>query len=217
MSIGHLTYIRKFIVMFTGIIQALGQIESDSTKHSSIVVKSPLFSARRPALGASIAIDGVCLTVSQINNQDLWDVRFDLGSETKKLTLLDQKKPNSLVNIELGLKAGEPLDGHFVQGHIDGLAQIIGLKEHDGCLIIDFAFDDELCPLIVKKGSIAVNGVSLTVNSVENNIFSVCLIPHTLKSTCFSQNKVGDKVHIETDIIGRYLIKTNFSHKENSR
>lgn len=192
--------------MFTGIIKTLGSVKGyDETSHV-LSISCPLFS-KRPALGASIAIDGVCLTVKHFFEEDEETVGFDLGEETRAITLLAKKPHASVVNVEFALCVGDPLDGHMVQGHVDGTARIIEINAEENNLVMRFSVAESLSRLIVTKGSIAVNGVSLTVNEVSDEWFSVCLIPHTIQHTGFKNSSVGDLVHIETDIIGRYFQK----------
>lgn len=190
--------------MFTGIIKALGEVVSYDDASHVLRISCPQF-AERKILGASIAIDGVCLTVSHVFNDDPTMIGFDLGQETRAITLLAKKQPKDLVNIEFALTVGDPLDGHLVQGHVDTTARVAALEPQTNGLLMRFFIDESLATLVVKKGSIAVNGVSLTVNDVGSNWFSVFLVPFTLEHTGFKRCAVGDEVHIETDILGRYV------------
>lgn len=190
-------------LMFSGIITAVGTVDSYDETSSILMVRCQLFADRPIRPGASLAIDGVCLTAAHFNEEAC--IGFDLGPETKNTCLLARKRQGDFVNIEYALKASDQLDGHIVQGHIDGIAEISSIEtlEH-GCRM-RFSTPADLDALIVKKGSIAINGVSLTINETFDDDFSVCLVPYTLKATSFVHNRPGDRVHLETDIMGRYF------------
>lgn len=192
--------------MFTGIVKEVGLIEAYDGSSSILWVSCPSFSEQKPKPGASIAINGVCLTVSHFDHAQPDRVGFDLGLETRRVTLLGQKKPGDVVNVEFPLSLGAFLDGHLVQGHIDSIAEVLSIEQLPSKdVLMRFSLPKACAHLVVLKGSIAVNGVSLTVNAVDEKSFFVCLVPHTVATTGFKHNKCGDFVHIETDIIGRYL------------
>lgn len=192
--------------MFTGIIEAIGEVKSYDPSCSKLIIKSSLFKRKKVVLGASIAIDGVCLTASHFfDDEEL--IGFDLGQETKKLTLLGQKKPGDKTNIELSLRFGDPVDGHLVQGHVDAICELLSIDETEDGMILCFSLPKELKSLIAHKGAIAINGVSLTINHIAQEHFFICLVPHTIKNTTFNQSYARQLVHIETDIIGRYLAR----------
>lgn len=198
--------------MFTGIIQAVGEVKAYDASSFVLTISCPLFLEKKPPLGASIAIDGVCLTVSHLYEQKSV-LGFTLGQETRNISLLAKKIPNDLVNVEFALCVGQPLDGHMVQGHVDGIAEITKIETTQGSRTLSIRFPKALSPFIVTKGSIALNGVSLTVNDMAGDDFSIGLVPYTLEHTNFMGKELGDKLHIETDILGRYLYKQTSSSK----
>lgn len=194
-------------ILFTGIIKSTGTIDSFGSGRSSINIKSNLFINTKINLGGSVAIDGVCLTATHFYPSSPDIIGFDLGDETRKITLLAKKSINDLVNIEPALLAGEPLDGHIVQGHIDSIATLVDIKSNEHGKNLTFKVSDKTSCLIVHKGSITIDGVSLTINKIEGVLFEVCLVHHSIKHTTFDNCKIDQQVHIETDIIGRYLQK----------
>lgn len=186
--------------MFTGIIKNLGKVvDYDQTTYRLSIACENLDECR---LGSSLAIDGVCLTLTSLSSGIM---TFDLGPETRELTLLSKLRPHDIVNIEKALSLGDSLDGHMVLGHVDGLAHISSIKTITNGWDINFLCDKKLSNFIVQKGSIAINGVSLTINEVSGQEFAVGLVPYTLEHTSFKNSQVHDAVHIEVDIIGRYL------------
>jgi riboflavin synthase len=200
--------------MFTGVIKAIGVVEAFEQNSSILTISCPLFARLKPDLGASIAIDGVCLTVSHLTKDSTKTIGFDLGLETKSVSLLTHKKPLDLVNIEPALALGDPLDGHMVQGHVDGIGKLVSIKSVEQGALLTFSFEKNLAPYMIKKGSVAIDGVSLTINEIKGNTLSVCLVPHTMEHTTFKAKQVGCLVHIETDIVGRYI--HGFYTQENS-
>ncbi len=191
--------------MFTGIIKALGSIKGFDQDSRVLTIRSPLFSSRTFLVGQSIAVDGVCLTVSHFTDSHPDEIGFDIGLETKNVSLLTKKSPGDMVNIEPALVLGDALDGHMVQGHVDGIAQLSEVHQDLEWSVFTFSYPQTLAPYIVKKGSITVDGISLTVNQLDETVFSVCLVPHTLANTTLGTKLPGAFVHIETDIIGRYV------------
>lgn len=195
--------------MFSGIIADLGQVSSnDGVK---LTVKSQHFIKHQPRLGASIAVDGVCLTVMEKKHDQ---ISFELGQETCKLTYLAKLKQGCLVNLEPALKLGDEIDGHMVQGHVDGQAYLTKREQSQGNLILHFRFPKKLDGFLVKKGSVALNGVSLTINSIEKDVLTVCLVPYTIKATNLQQLEINDPAHIEVDILGRYIAKAMAKFKD---
>lgn len=190
--------------MFSGIIKSIGQVRSYDEANHRLTICCPLFT-KRGEIGASIAIDGVCLTVCHRDAADNNAIGFDLGTETRAVTTLARKLPGDIVNIEFSLCLGDAMDGHMVQGHVDGLGTLVATMSVSANLILQFKTPRNLLPYMVKKGSIAVNGVSLTINNIDNDTFSVCLAPFTIENTSFKNLEIGASVHIETDIVGRYL------------
>jgi riboflavin synthase len=155
-------------------------------------------------IGDSIAINGVCLTIASLEGGL---ATFELSGETLARSTLGKLKPSSQVNVERAIRAADRFGGHFVQGHIDGTATIKAIDKHGRFADIKFAAGAELLDAMVAKGSVAVDGISLTIAGIDRNSFTVALIPETLNKTTLSQVKIGDEVNIETDIIVK-TIKT---------
>ena len=190
--------------MFTGLIQEQGRI-SRIVKHQHNIKLTCKASRKLLAdykIGDSMAINGVCLTCVS-KSGDLFTV--DVMPETFRRTILSENRLGDLVNLELAMSANARFEGHLVTGHVDGVATLVQKKSDETALVLSFAFPKELEGQIVGQGSIAVNGVSLTVVSVKSGQFSVSLIPHTAKETNLASLKKGDKVNIETDILAKYM------------
>ncbi len=193
--------------MFTGIIEGIGKVKKfgKSTNRSAVKISVDLGkNSKGLKIGQSVALNGVCLTVTGCNKNNC---SFEMIDETIKKTDLGNLKPGSIVNIERSLKAGDRLEGHFVLGHVDGMGVIKKIIKKPKEVQIWFDVPKKLAKYVVKKGSIAVDGISLTVVDIKKNLVSVCLIPHTLSITNFKTKKIGDKVNIETDILGKYILK----------
>jgi riboflavin synthase len=194
--------------MFTGIVEGIGKVEriSKNTKNRSAIQLTVNLGkyAKGLKIGQSVALNGVCLTATKLSKSNCI---FEMIEETTKKTDLGNLKPGSIVNIERSLKAGERLEGHFVLGHVDGVGIIKKIQNKSKEVQIWFEIPKTLSKYVVKKGSIAVDGISLTVVGVKNNLASVCLIPHTIEVTNFSSKSIGDKLNIETDILGKYILK----------
>jgi riboflavin synthase len=196
--------------MFTGIVTDIGEIISledhGSAKRIAIACGYPLDSI---AIGASIANAGVCLTVTTLTARGNKDTVFtiDASSETIERTTMIAWQVGDRVNLERALRIGDELGGHIVSGHVDGVAEIVSRKDQDGTSHFIFRVPKELSKFIAQKGSVALNGTSLTVNHVEGDDFSVMMIPHTLAVTTWGDAKVGDKVNIEIDTMARYAAR----------
>jgi len=194
--------------MFTGIIEGIGKVENieKSTKNRSAVKMTVNLGKHAKGLktGQSVALNGVCLTVTKLAKNKC---NFEMIDETTKKTDLGNLKKGSIVNIERSLKAGDRLEGHFVLGHVDGVGKITKFQKKPNEVQIWFEIPKNLAKYVVKKGSIAVDGISFTVVDVKKNLASVCLIPHTIDVTNFKTRKIGDKINIETDILGKYILK----------
>ncbi len=194
--------------MFTGIVEGVGKIRKISTvtkKRSAIQMLVDLGKhGKGLKIGQSVALNGVCLTVIKLSKTGC---TFEMIEETTKKTDLGNLKPGGIVNIERSLKADARLEGHFVLGHIDGVGIIKKIQKKPNEIQIWFEVPKKLTKYIVSKGSIAIDGISLTVADIKNNLASVCLIPHTVEITNFKTKNVGDKVNIETDILGKYILK----------
>lgn len=188
--------------MFSGIIAGMAiVVDNDSLSHI-LTLKSPLFQKRSLELGTSIAVDGVCLTLIA---QDDDKCSFELGEETKKKTHLVTLDDGDRVNIEFSLRMGDEISGHFVQGHVDSCAIVTHRQELNNNIILTLSYPSNLRRLLVKKGSVALNGVSLTINELDEKELSVCLLPYTYNATNLGISLVGQKVHIEVDVLGRYV------------
>jgi len=194
--------------MFTGIIVGTGKVTKldQKTKNRSAIQMTVNLGkcAKGLKIGQSVAINGVCLSATKISNNNCV---FEMIDETTKKTDLGNVKAGSTVNIERSLKVGDRLEGHFVLGHIDGVATITKIEKKPKEVKIWFKIPKKLTKYVVKKGSIALDGISLTLVDVKKDVASVCLIPHTIKVTNFNSKKVGDKLNIETDILGKYIKK----------
>ena len=194
--------------MFTGIVEGTGKIldiAQNTKRRSAIKMTVDLGkNSKGLKLGQSVALNGVCLTVTGIDKSKC---NFEMIEETTKKTDLGNLKVGGIVNIERSLKVGERLEGHFVLGHVDGVGVIKKIEKKPKEIQIWVEIPKDLARFVVQKGSIAIDGISLTVVDVKKNLASVCLIPHTVEVTNFSTRKVGDKINIETDILGKYLLK----------
>ncbi|HUT05965.1 MAG TPA: riboflavin synthase [Nitrosopumilaceae archaeon] len=194
--------------MFTGIVEGIGKVKriSKATKNRSAIQMLVDLGKHGKGLkpGQSVALNGVCLTVTKLSKTGC---TFEMIEETTKKTDLGNLKPGGIVNIERSLKAGDRLEGHFVLGHVDGVGTIKKIQKKPKEVQIWFAIPKNLSKFIVKKGSIAMDGISLTVVDIKKNLASVCLIPHTIEVTNFKTKNIGDKVNIETDILGKYILK----------
>ena len=198
--------------MFTGIIQDIGKIVKITKKDNSLQLTINLLSHTPTEfvgikLGDSIAINGVCLTITSISGPKNRHVTFDAVPETVKRTTLGTLRLKDSINIESAIRAGEPLGGHFVQGHIDTIGTISSIRKQGSEYLMQIRCPPKITASIIEKGSIAIDGVSLTVVNVESNHFSVALIPFTLTHTILGKKKVGDVVNIELDIIGKWVSK----------
>jgi len=194
--------------LFTGIVEGVGKvldIKKNTKNRSAIQMTVDLGkNSKDLKLGQSVALNGVCLTVIKIDKSKC---SFEMIEETTKKTDLGNIKVGGIVNVERSLKVGERLEGHFVLGHVDGVGTISKIEKKPKEVQFWFEVPKNLARFVVQKGSIAIDGISLTVVDVKKNLASVCLIPHTIDVTNFSTKKIGDKINIETDILGKYLLK----------
>ena len=189
--------------MFTGLIEDVGKIATLRLRNGSAVVtvrtKLPV---EKMAMGASVAVNGACLTVvKKLKNA----FTVDVSPETLACTDLGALKPGSLVNLEQPMRLNERLGGHLVTGHVDGVGTVVMIEKQGEFTIFTFQVAKELGRLLVSKGSVAVDGISLTVNQCRPRRFAVAIIPFTLEHTNLQGRRVGDKVNIETDLIGKYV------------
>ena len=194
--------------MFTGIIQGTGtilDISKDTKKRSAAKMIVDLKEhATDLQEGQSVALNGVCLTATAITGSTC---TFDMIEETMKKTSLGTLKPQGIINIERSLRIGDRLEGHFVLGHIDGTAKIKKIQKKSKEITVYLKVPKRLVQHIVKKGSIAIDGISLTVTNIKKCIVTVSLIPHTVQITNFENIKKGDTVNIETDILAKHILK----------
>ena len=194
--------------MFTGIIVGTGKVTKidQKTKNRSAIQMTVDLGRYASGLkiGQSVAINGVCLSATKISRNKCI---FEMIDETTKKTDLGNVKAGSTVNVERSLKVGDRLEGHFVLGHIDGVATITKIEKKPKEVKFWFKIPKKLTKYIVKKGSIALDGISLTLVDVKKDVASVCLIPHTINVTNFKSKKIGDKLNIETDVLGKYVLK----------
>ncbi|MGI0074195.1 MAG: riboflavin synthase [Nitrosotalea sp.] len=193
--------------MFTGIVEGLGKIvkfDKKTKNRSATKMKVSLGKlAKGLRIGDSVAINGVCLTaVSMTKNI----AEFEMVGETIKRTNLGSLELGDKVNIERSLKVGDRLEGHFVLGHVDGVGLITKLEKQSNQIKIWIELPKELSRYVTQKGSITIDGISLTVVNKLKNTFSVSIIPHTMKITNLALKKIGDKVNIETDVLGKYIL-----------
>src|SRR5262249_30875182 len=189
--------------MFTGLVEEVGTIQSFQLRGATAVAE---IAARNltPGLreGDSIAVNGACLTVIGLTQQGF---SAELSQETLARTSFGEMQPGSKVNLERPLLPTTRLGGHFVQGHVDGVGKVIGIHPEQGFARYEFSFPADLQPYIVEKGSIAVDGISLTIASLARCSFQVAIIPHTLANTNLPGRHVGDSVNLECDILAKYV------------
>lgn len=196
--------------MFTGIVEEMGKLNKiqKSAKSARLTVEANAV-LKDVKLGDSIAINGICLTVVQFNER-LFDV--DVMAETLRKTNLEELKPGDRVNLERALRVGDRLGGHIVSGHIDGVGVISRQQREDIAVVTDIRAPAEVMKYIVKKGSVAIDGISLTVTDYTDEAFQVSLIPHTASLTTLGYKKVGDRVNLEADVIGKYIERLTGFH-----
>ena len=191
--------------MFTGIIEAIGTVREFIRKPGGAGVHieaGPLVQELRP--GDSIAVDGACLTVTALKGQGF---SCDLSTETLARTTLGALRIGSPVNLERPLRLGDRLGGHLVTGHVDATGEVSGRSAQPDGELWRFRFPPELAPLLVMKGSIAVDGISLTVAELSQDVFGVALIPHTLRQTTLGSKRAGDAVNLEADLLGKHVAR----------
>jgi riboflavin synthase len=191
--------------MFTGLVEGVGEIVglTPQTEGLRVAVKTS-FPAVELTMGESVAVAGACLTVVAITPPA---ASFEVSPETLARTTFPLKKVGDRVNLERSLRLGDRLGGHLVTGHVDAAGTVRQLRSGPAHMQLHFELPAALSRFVIEKGSIAVDGVSLTVNSVQGHTFSVNIIPHTAKETTLAALKVGDRVNLETDIIGKYVAR----------
>lgn len=191
--------------MFTGLVAELGTVQllrrEGSSYHLTVSAAKVMHNLK---IGDSVAVNGACLTVVNINDQQF---TADVMPETVRLTNIGSLQAGDKVNLERTLRLCDGLDGHIVSGHVEGLGTITGKKSEGIAVAVRIDTEARLLKYIIPKGSIAIDGISLTVTKVDDCSFSVAIIPHTAKETTLGFKNVGDKVNLETDIIGKYVEK----------
>ena len=198
--------------MFTGLVQEIGEIRAIEPRGAPgsadvrLVVGFRDIEPERLPLGASICVDGVCLTVTSL---DAGNFAADVSGETLRVTTLGARKVGSRVNLEPSLRAGDSLGGHWVSGHVDGVAEVVSTARDARSLAVTLAAPALLARYIARKGSVTLDGVSLTVNSVEGVNFSINLIPHTLEVTTLGRLEPGVRLNLEIDLLARYVERLN--------
>jgi riboflavin synthase len=198
--------------MFTGLVQEVGEIRGLEPRNGTggtdarLVVGFRAIERQRLELGASICVDGVCLTVAQL---DADSFAADVSGETLRVTTLGGKRAGGRVNLEPSLRAGDSLGGHWVSGHVDGVAEVIATERDAGSLRVSIEAPQPLARYIARKGSVTLDGVSLTVNDVDAAKFSINLIPHTLEVTTLGALAKGSRLNLEIDLLARYVERLN--------
>jgi len=195
--------------VFTGLVSDVGEVltvrDEGRIKRVTVACGYP---ASTIEVGGSLAHAGVCLTIVTVGGLgDRTTVGVDIGAETLAVTTAKNWRPGSRLNLERPLRLGDELGGHIVAGHVDGVAQILECEEFDGMVKLSLRAPAELAKFVAAKGSVALDGTSLTVNSVEGEVFSVLLIPHTLAVTTWGERRAGDFVNIEVDQMARYAAR----------
>jgi riboflavin synthase len=188
--------------MFTGIIEDLGKITNLVRDKTNLNITVKCGFTNELKIDQSVAHNGVCLTVVNINNSEYTVTAIQ---ETLKKSNLAKLKIDQEINLERGMKLGDRLDGHIVQGHVDQIGKCIEISEANGSWVFTFNYDNTLGNVTIEKGSITINGVSLTVVNSKSNAFSVAIIPYTFDHTTFKHLNIGDEVNLEFDVIGKYV------------
>lgn len=191
--------------MFTGIIEEIGKINSITRGTKSCVLTIQCRDVlENTKLGDSIAVNGVCLTVTSITSKGF---QADVMAETMRRSMLGTLQPGDVVNLERAMEAGGRFGGHIVSGHIDGCGTVVSLNAEDNAVWVTIEAPQNILKYIIEKGSITIDGISLTVAYVDEKVFKVSIIPHTGGHTTLLQKKTGDMVNLENDIIGKYVDK----------
>ena len=190
-------------LVFTGIVRELGRVEAADGGTGGVRLRVRAAETARDArLGDSVALNGVCLTVTEVDGERL---SFDAVPETLRRSSLGRLRPGDVLNVEPALRAGEPLGGHIVQGHVDGVGRVADVTSEGDGVRMEIAASPELLRYCVEKGSICVEGVSLTVAGLGEGGFGVALVPHTLEVTTLGSLSAGDEVNLEVDVLAKYV------------
>jgi riboflavin synthase len=182
--------------MFNGLIREIGKIKSFSNN------KLKILSKLTPQIGDSIAVNGVCLTVTKVFNDGF---EVELSPETQKKVAIENYKSGKKVHLEEALRFGDKIDGHLIQGHIDAIGEILEIKKNKNSYDVIIKTEPKIMKYIAPKGSVAIDGVSLTINDVFSDRFRLTIIPHTFENTLFKEYKIHQRVNIETDLFARYI------------
>jgi riboflavin synthase len=188
--------------VFTGLIEQIGTVERVVSAAMTDLWVSSTFDALE--LGESIACDGCCLTVVEMRGGSF---RVQASPETLRRTTVGDWRQGTRINLERALRVGDRLGGHWVQGHVDATARIVSARDEGGSRVLTFELPAALAPFFIEKGSVTVDGISLTVNALEAGIFRVALIPETLQRTTLSAKSVGERVNLEADLVGKYVAR----------
>jgi len=198
--------------MFTGIIQEIGKVRSSRRGTNLVLEIESIVVSKGLKIGDSIAINGACQTIVKIGGGSF---TVEAIPETLSRTNLGELKSGESVNLEPPLATGEKFHGHFVQGHIDCAGEIDSITRNDGQITLSIKFSEQYSKYLIEKGSVAIDGVSLTVTSVSSGRFQVALIPHTMENTTFKYKQHGDKVNLEFDMIAKYIERMMSPGKQN--
>ena len=199
--------------MFTGIIQAIGSIQEFHSSDNGVILKinSNTLDISDSCIGDSIAVNGVCLTVTQVSEN--W-FTADVSNETINCTTFSVLSQGESVNLEKSLRLNQGIDGHLVSGHVDAVGKVQSINKDGDSSRIKILVESDIVRYIAKKGSICINGVSLTVNSVEDNIFDVNIVPHTFSVTTLKDLSIESTVNLEIDLIARYVERLKITGKD---
>ncbi|MFA5793580.1 MAG: riboflavin synthase [Candidatus Brocadiia bacterium] len=200
--------------MFTGIIECLGKISrfKHTGKMLHLVIDAGA-AAKSSKEGDSIAVNGVCLTITKKEGSQL---HFDAVAETLKRSSLGALRTGADVNLERAIKAGEPFGGHFVQGHVDAVGKLVAKDKKGGSWLMTFSAPRNFGRFLLEKGSVAIDGISLTITAIRPGSFSVSIIPHTLKHTTLGKKTVGDTVNLEGDMLGKWVTQAVDARRKGS-
>ena len=191
--------------MFTGLIEGIGKVKAIRRLHNDMELTiAPLFQMTDCRVGDSVSVDGVCLTITEVFEGFL---RMDVSGETVSISTISLLRQGDMVNLERAMRLTDRIGGHLVSGHVDGIGKILKKESQEKSWQLRIGIDERLSRYTVEKGSIAVDGISLTINQCEKSFFEINIIPQTALETTLLRKKVGDLVNIETDLIGKYIEK----------